>query len=315
MKISREVKTAILVISGVFLFIYLFNYLKGEDLFSDEINFYTEFDYNALTMSSPVTIKGNTVGKVEDIKYDFKSGKTRVEFSVNPQLSFAKSSKIRLYETGIMGGNALAIIDSYQGEKATKGDFIQSEVQEGLITSLKENFSGLSTNLDKTLRSADTLMVNLNGLVKDESEEGLKATLAELNATIKSFKNLSNSILQVVQDNDEKISTTLDSIAAASANFAALSEDLKKAQLSKTINDFDETLVKFKSVLDGLDNGEGTMGKLLKDDKLYNNLEAVTKEMELLLLDIKLHPARYRRILSKKEIPYTAPTEEELQKN
>ena len=71
MKISREIKTAILVISGVLLFIYLFNYLKGQDLFSDEVEFYTEFDYNALTMSSPVTIKGNTVGKVENIKYDF----------------------------------------------------------------------------------------------------------------------------------------------------------------------------------------------------------------------------------------------------
>ena len=81
MKISREIKTAILVISGVLLFIYLFNYLKGQDLFSDEVEFYTEFDYNALTMSSPVTIKGNTVGKVENIKYDFKSGMTRVEFS------------------------------------------------------------------------------------------------------------------------------------------------------------------------------------------------------------------------------------------
>lgn len=315
MKITREVKTAILVISGVLLFIYLFNYLKGQDLFSTEVNYYTEFDYNALTMSSPVTIKGNTVGKVEDISYDFKSGMTRVEFSVDPRLQFAKSSKIRLYETGIMGGNALAVIDSYEGEQAKKGDFIKSEIQPGLISSLKDNFTGLSTDLDKTLRSADTLMVSLNGLVTDESDDGLKATLGELNATLKSFKSLSVSIQQVVKDNDEKISETLDSFKEASANFTALSEDLKKAQLSKTVASFDETLVKFNAVLEGLQNGEGSMGKLLKDDKLYNNLEAVTKEMELLLLDIKLHPARYRRILSKKEIPYTPPTEDQLQKN
>lgn len=315
MKITREVKTAILVISGVLLFIYLFNYLKGQDLFSTEVNYYTEFDYNALTMSSPVTIKGNTVGKVEDISYDFKSGMTRVEFSVDPRLQFAKSSKIRLYETGIMGGNALAVIDSYEGEQAKKGDFIKSEIQPGLISSLKDNFTGLSTDLDKTLRSADTLMVSLNGLVTDESDDGLKATLGELNATLKSFKSLSVSIQQVVKDNDEKISETLDSFKEASANFTILSEDLKKAQLSKTVADFDETLVKFNAVLEGLQNGEGSMGKLLKDDKLYNNLEAVTKEMELLLLDIKLHPARYRRILSKKEIPYTPPTEDQLQKN
>lgn len=315
MKISREVKTAVLVISGIILFIYLFNYLKGQDLFSNEVEFYTEFDYNALTISSPVTIKGNTVGKVEDIKYDFKTGKTRVEFSVNPQLSFSKSSKIRLYETGIMGGNALAVIDSNKGEKAVKGDFIASEIQPGLISSLKDNFSGLSTNLDKTLRSADTLMTNLNGMLVDNSDAGLKATIAELNATLKSFKNLSYSIQNVVKDNDAKIASTLDSFEKASANLTVLSEDLKKANLSKTVNDFDSTLVKINVLLEGLQNGKGSMGKLLNDDKLYNNLEAATKEMELLLLDIKLHPARYRRILSKKEIPYQKPTEEQKQKN
>ena len=313
MKITREVKTAILVISGVLLFIYLFNYLKGEDLFNNKVSFYTEFDYNALTMSSPVTINGNSVGKVEAISYQFDTGKTRVEFSIDPRLKFSKSSTIRLYETGIMGGNGLAVLDSYEGEKAKKGDFIKSEVQEGLVNSLKANFSGLSTNLDKTLRSADTLMVSLNGLVKDNSESGLKATISEMNATLKSFKTLSYSLQKVVNANDTKIATTLESFKTASENFSVLSEDLKKAQLSKTIDDFDATLVKLNSVLSGLDSGKGTLGKLLKNDKLYNNLESVTKELELLLLDIKLHPARYRRILSKKEIPYKAPTEAQLQ--
>ena len=84
-----------------------------------------------------------------------------------------------MYETGIMGGNALAIINSFEGEKAVPGDFIKSEVQPGLITSLKDNFSGLSTNLDKTLRSADTLMTSLNDVIQDKSDKGLKATVAE----------------------------------------------------------------------------------------------------------------------------------------
>ena len=189
MKISREVKTAVLVISGIALFIYLFTYLKGEDLFSDANTFYTEFDYNALSTSSSVTVKGNKVGKVEDIKYDFDTGKTRVSFSVNPKLKFSKNSVIRLYETGIMGGNALAIINAEDGELAKPGDFIASEVKPGLITSLKSNFSGLSSDLDSTIRSADTLMTNLNKLVVDESETGIQRTIAELNATLSPLKH------------------------------------------------------------------------------------------------------------------------------
>ncbi len=313
MKISREIKAAILVLSGILLFIYLFSYLKGEDLFSDKVAFHTEFDFNALSTSSSVTVKGNTIGKVETIEYDFDTGKTKVYFSVNPKLKFSKNSKIRLYETGIMGGNALAIIDANDGVYAEKGDFIASEVQPGLISSLKENFSGLSTNLDGTLRSADTLMTNINTLVADQSEDGLKATIAELNSTLKSFKNLSYSVQKVVNDNDEKIASVLDSFDKISTELAKLSDEIKEAQIGKTIKDLDEALVNMNQLLKGIDSGTGTIGKLLKDEKLYDNLESASKEMEELLRDIKLHPARYRRILSKKEIPYQKPTE--AQKN
>lgn len=311
MKISREVKTAILVLSGIALFIYLFSYLKGEDIFTDTNTYYTEFDYNALSSSSSVTVKGNKVGKIEEISYDFETGKTRVSFSVNPRLKFSKSSIIRLYETGLMGGNALAIVDSYEGEQAKPGDFIQSEVQPGLITSLKNNFSGISTDLDSAIRSADTLMTSINALVVDESDEGLKSTISELNSTLKSFKVLSNSIQDVIKANDNKIASVLDNFEQISKDLSELSSQLKEVDLNKTVANLNQTLTGIQDIMSSIDNNEGTIGKLLNDDKLYNNLEAASKEMELLLLDIKLHPARYRRILSKKEIPYQPPTDEQ----
>lgn len=304
MKISREIKTAILVIFGVILFIYLFNYLKGEDLFNNKVSYYTEFDYNALTMSSPVTIKGNSVGKIERIEYDFKTGKTVVYFSVDPRLEFSKNSIVRLYETGIMGGNALAIIDAQDGNPAKKGDFIASEVKPGLVNSLKENFSGLSLNLDSTLKSADTLMVNLTKVIQDDTETGLKATIAEVKATLEAYKNLSFSIQNVIKENDEKIASVLDNFEKSSENLTAMTEELKSVEISKTIANVEATLNTLNSVLTKVNNGEGSMGKLLQDEGLYNNLEAASKELEELLRDIKLNPVRYRRILSKKEIPY-----------
>ena len=309
LKISREIKTAILVISGVLLMVFLINYLKGESLFASNDTFYTEFDYNALTNASPVTVKGNTVGKIQDIIYDFETGKTRVSFSVDNQLNFSKQSKIRLYKTGLMGGNALAIVVSTAGEPAVPGDFLSSEVEEDLISSLTTNFSGVSNNLDMTLSSADSLLVNLNGLVLDNSEDGIKSAIAELNSTMKSFKAVSYTINTLVKDNDDKLNSVLSNFDAISTDLATITGDLKDVKLSNTVKNLDSTLSTANRLMTSLGNNDGTLGKLLHDASLYNNLEAATKEMELLLIDIKLHPARYRRILSKKEIPYQAPSE------
>jgi len=312
LKISREVKTAVLVLSGIALFIYLFSYLKGEDLFQSKNFYYTEFDYNALSMSSPVTVKGNRVGKIEDIAYMYDTGKTRVTFSVNPKLKFSKNSIAKLYEAGIMGGNGLTIIDTKTGEQAVSGDFLQSQVEPGLIASLQNNFSNISTDLDKTIRSADTLMTSLNAIVADDTDQGLKSTIAELNSTLKSFKSLSYSIQGVIKENDTKISLLLDNFSKSSNDLNALTSQLKDLDIKTTKENFDKTLTSLQNIFAMLDNNEGTIGKLLNDDALYNNLEAASKELELLLLDVKLHPARYRRILSKKEIPYKKPTPDQM---
>ncbi|MCF7560117.1 MlaD family protein [Sabulilitoribacter multivorans] len=304
MKISKEVKTGTLVILGIILFIFGFNYLKGKNLLESTNVYYTEFNYNALSKSSLVTVKGNPVGKITDISYDYKTGKTRVAFFVNEQLKFSKNSIVRMYETGLMGGNGLAIIISKEGEQAKPGDVLKSEVEVGLVTSLSKNFSGLSTDLNATLKSTDTLMSSLNKLVSDESADGLKSTIAELNATLKSFKNTSNSVNGLINENDDKIAEILEKFKVSSENLASLTTELKDANIGSTVESLNKTLANLNNLLATIDKGEGTLGKLLKDEGVYNNIEAATKEMEELLRDIKLHPARYRRILSKKEIPY-----------
>ena len=304
MKISREIKTAILVIGAIALFIFGFSYLKGQDLFSSNNVFYTEFDYNALTPSAPVTIKGNKVGKVEAIVYDFETGKTRVSFSVDQRFNFSKNSTIRLYELGLMGGNGLTIIPAKDTEYAQNQDFLKSEVEEGLVKSLTSNFSGLSTGLDATLKKADTLLSSLNVLVKDDSEKGLKNAIAELNGTIKSFKSLSYSLNKMIVDDSSKLNGMISDFSETASTFKKLGDTLNKANLGETVAGLDKTLNKLNGVLSGIEEGKGTIGKLMKDEKLYNNFEAAAKELEELLQDIKLHPKRYFRVLSKKEIPY-----------
>ncbi|MFD2914243.1 MlaD family protein [Psychroserpens luteus] len=293
MKISREIKTAILVISGILLMVFLINYLNGKNLFSSDDTYYAEFDYNALTRASPVTVKGNNVGKIQNIIYDFNTGKTRVSFTVDDKLNFSKQSKVRLYKTGLMGGNALAIVISNDGERAQPGDFIASEVEEDLVSNLTNSFSDVSENLDSTLSSADSLLINLNGLVLDESENGIKNAISELNATMKSFKSVSYSVNSLIKDNDQKLSSVLTNFDSISKNLAVITNDLKGVELSKTVSKLDNTLTTVNTLMASIENGEGSVGKLLKDEGLYENLEGAALQMEQLLEDMKLNPKRY----------------------
>ena len=281
------------MISGILLMVFLINYLNGKNLFSSDDTYYAEFDYNALTRASPVTVKGNNVGKIQNIIYDFNTGKTRVSFTVDDKLNFSKQSKVRLYKTGLMGGNALAIVISNDGERAQPGDFIASEVEEDLVSNLTNSFSDVSENLDSTLSSADSLLINLNGLVLDESENGIKNAISELNATMKSFKSVSYSVNSLIKDNDQKLSSVLTNFDSISKNLAVITNDLKDVELSKTVAKLDNTLTTVNTLMASIENGEGSVGKLLKDEGLYENLEGAALQMEQLLEDMKLNPKRY----------------------
>ncbi|MEZ4855878.1 MAG: MlaD family protein [Gelidibacter sp.] len=317
MKISREVKTAILVIAGVVLLVFLFNYLKGTNLFDSTDKYYTEFDYNALNKASPVTIKGNKIGKIESITYNSKSRKTRVAFSVDDDLQFSKNSIVRMYETGLMGGNGLAIIPANDTDYAKDGDMLKSEVEYGLVTTLSKNFSGISNNLDSTLKSADSLMTNLNKLVKDDSDKGLKNAIAELNTTITSFKNVSYSLNSLITKNDKKLSSAITSFDSISSNLAVITSDLKEVKFSQTVAKLDETLNSVNALMADLENGNGSLGKLLKDEGLYNNLEGASKQLKELLQDMKLNPKRYVHfsLFGKKAKQYDAEGNELKDKN
>lgn len=296
MKLSREVKTAILVISGVVFLIFGFNYLKGKNLLDTSNTFYTEFDYNGLTTASPVTIKGNKIGKIIEIIYIIESGKTRVSFTVEKELVFSKNSKMRLYPLGLLDGNGLAIIPAKDEQYAKSGDMLPSEVEGGLIKDLTENFSGISEGLDATLVSADSLLISLNDLVKDNSKDGLKNAIKEMNLTLTSFKSLSGSFNSLVTKNQDSLTQVISNFNAVSKNLAVLSKDLKEIEISKTVADLDKTLQNVNGLLANLEQGEGSMGKLLKDDKLYHNLEVASGQLSELLQDFKLNPKRYIHI-------------------
>ena len=307
MKITREVKTAILVISGILLFVYLFNFLKGNDLFDSSRTYYTVYNnVEGLTPSTPVTINGLNVGKVLEIGFtDDGTGKLLVKLAVENEFEFSKNSEAQLYEAGLIGGKAIAIIPAFDNaENAVKGTYLKGSVKAGLTELVNKRLTPLQEKLETTIVSADSLLTNLNSVFDTKTKAHLKNSIAQLNSTISSFKTTSTSLNELVTSNQEKLNSTLNNVEKISGNLTNITDSIAEADLAKTIKDLQLTITNFNKVLTSIENGEGSMGKLMKEEGLYNNLEGATKELEDLLKDIKLHPKRYFRILSKKEIPY-----------
>lgn len=314
MKITREVKTAILVIGSILLFFWGYSFLKGKNLFDTTRKFYVVYDnVEGLAPSAAVTINGLTVGKVNTITIQEKTGKLLVEIQMDNEVPVAKSSTASIYEPGFIGGKQIAINPNFEDTNYAKsGDYLQPKVILGLTASLEKNLAPIQEKLDKVLANADALLVNLNDVLDANTKSNLKKTIAELNTTMTNFSSVSGNLDKVVADNKEKLGSVVSNLDKTTGNFAKISEDLEKAKLGATVENLEKTLVSVNKMMADMESGKGTMGKLMKDETMYNNLTKASKEIELLLQDLRLHPTRYVNVslFGKKEKPYKAPTEQ-----
>lgn len=316
MKLSREIKTAILVISAILLFIWGYSFLKGRDLFTSYKTFYVEYaNVEGLTMSSPVTINGLNIGKVNSINLDNKSGKLLVELQVNSDYPISKSSLAEIYAPSPIGGRQIAIIPNIEDKSiAVSGDYLKSSSKLGLTDALALQIEPLKDKIEKLLDNANTMLVSVNGVLDAKTRENLRSSLANLNEVMVEFKSISKSTNSLLEDNKSKIGNTMTNVEKASANFTKVSDSLAKINLGPTVKTLEKTLANVDKMLADMQSGKGTMGKLMKDDAMYNNFTKASKELELLLQDLRLHPTRYVNVslFGKKEKPYKSPTNDTI---
>ena len=318
MKISREIKTAILVISSILLFIWGYSFLKGRDLLTDYKTFYVHYDnVEGLTTSAPVTINGLAIGKVHKIEFLDKSGKIRIELQIKSDFPISKSSIAAIYEPGLIGGKQIQIIPNYKDAVlAESGDTLMGDNIPGLTSLVGEKLTPIQEKLDKVLLNADLLLSNVNNVLDKKSQENLKVSLAELRVTMEQFHKASGSLNGILDNNKGKIDGIVTNFNKVSKDFSQISDSLNKADLGKTAKNLQKTLNSVDAIVNDVQSGKGTMGKLLKDEALYKNLTQTSKELELLLQDVRLNPTRYVNIsvFGKKNKPYVAPVNDTIKK-
>ena len=316
MKITREIKTAVLVIASLSIFIWGYSFLKGKDLFTNYKTLYVVYDnVEGLAASAPVTINGLVVGKVTAITIQNNTGKLQVELQIKSDFPISKSSQVAIYEPGLIGGKQIQIIPNFEDKNlAVTGDTLNGEVKKGLTTLVGDQLAPLQDKVEKMIVNADLLINNLNSILDTKTKENLKGSIANLNQTLAEFNGAAKNINAIIVSNKENLNGTLKNFNKVSNDFTMISDSLSKANIGKMVSSLEKTLVNVDKLMSEVQSGKGTIGKMMKDESLYNNLDKTSKELAFLLEDVRLNPTRYVNVsvFGKKNKPYVAPVNDSI---
>ena len=311
MKLSREVKTGIIVIAGIAAFLFGLSYLKSSPLFESSKTFYAVYDnVGGLQAGTQVSINGYSVGNVTSIQFKDSSGKLLVTFSVSKDFEFSANSVAELYDTGIIGGKGIQIIPVFDdAPRAKSGDTLPSKSKPGLTELVQQKLTPLQMKVEGAVSNADSLLVSVNEILDKTTREELRQTISGLNDLVASFKNSADNLNQLLENNKEQLDNSLKNVDKITANFSKLSDTLLQSDLGGSLANFQATVERLNGILAKIEKGEGSLGKLHQDDALYNNLADASKELDLLLQDFRLNPKRYVNVsvFGKKQKEYTLP--------
>lgn len=318
MKLSREIKTGIIVLTGIVAFIFGLSYLKSASLFENTRTLYAIYGHvGGLQPGTQVTINGLDVGNVSSIRFKDNSGKLLVTLSINSDFEFSKNSEAELYDTGIIGGKGIQINPVFDGSRnAQSGDTLITATRPGITELVQQKLTPLQLKVESAVSHADSLLMDVNAILDEPTKMELKKGIAGLSELIMSFKGSADKLNGLLEKNQEQLDNSLKNVDNITNNFSKLSDSLANAGLAETVTDFQTTVTRLNGLLGKIEKGEGSLGKLANDEKLYNNLADASRELDLLLQDFRLNPKRYVNVsvFGKKQKDYELPEDDPANK-
>lgn len=297
---KKELKIGIFVISVLVVSFFVLNYLRGEDIFNREYEIVSRYDnVEGLVASAPVFIKGYKAGKVTEVSYDSVEGDFVVTCSVSNDFEVPDDSRMVIYSVDIMGGKGVKIDMGTSSTLVSDGDTLAPLFEAGLMDSLGGSIGPLLAKVTNTLDSLSVTVSGINALLVDVEKVGLSATLAHLESTMANLRSLSAA----VKGKSGAITSLVDNLNDFSSKLGGIAEKADTTMngvndLVVRVNDSDiEGVVKsFKDLLDGINDPEGSIGKLLNNGSVYDSVDSLLKDVNLLVDKIQENPRKYLKI-------------------
>ena len=302
MKISNEIKVGTVAFLTIVAFIWLYSFLKGNNLLNPSGTYYVVYnEIGGLTESNPVQINGYKAGVVHSVKFlNDKTGRLLVELSIKKGFIIPKGSVAEITAASLVAGMKIRLVFGNGPGEYHSGDTIPGRLDESVITKIQNQLEPLKEKISGLIGSLDTVIKGINQVMTPSFKSDLRGTVANLNSTTRNMNELISAkdtglkstiadlsrFTRVLSVNSPRVGKTI-------GNIKTLSDTLAAADMYKTFVSLRSSLEKTSSILTRMNEGKGTTGKLVTNDSLYNNLNNSIRSLDLLLKDLRENPKRY----------------------
>jgi len=302
-KISNETKVGILAAFAIAIFIVGYNFLKGNDIFTSENEFYARYDkVDGLAISKPVLVNGYQIGRVSALTLE-ESGKILAQFKIDPKYEIPNNTIARLESTDLLGSKAVVFDLGSSPNYAVSGDTLNANVQQNIMDQMEpvqKKAQILVARLDSVLSSVNNILNPNFQKNVDRSFNSIARTLETLESTSKKIDGsvgIQAQRIDHILANAESISLNLKNnnqqITSILSNFNKVSDELAKSNFKQTLLNANKAVSDLQLTVQKINEGKGSIGLLLNDEKLYNNLNNAANNLDNLMIDLKANPKRY----------------------
>lgn len=310
MKISKEFKIGLVVVCAIAAFVWGVSFLKGTNLFSRKYYLYAVYPrIDNLIPANPVQINGYKIGQISKISLFTKEGKSQilVKFLLTEDVKIPRNSVLRAVSADLLGTKAVEVVFGNSAQMVQNGDTLKGETEQGLKESFNKQLAPLQAKAENVMASIDSVMTVFSLILNTRTRNNIDQTFESVRKAILSLEQTAYKFDDLIAVEKPKISGILNNLNGitsnlnkseqkinnALTNFSNLSDSLAKSNLKNAIANADKTLTELSQLMTKINSGQGTLGKMAKNDSLYNNLNKSAEDLDKLLKDLKENPKRY----------------------
>jgi len=291
---KKEAKIAVVVTLIIFIFFWGYNFLKGKNLFSALNYYYASFEnIGGLQESNVVTINGFAVGIVSGIRFESeKLDRLIVEIGVRNNFKIPENSVVML-TSDLLGTKSITLLIGNSETAAVNGGFLRDSIAADLIGTITDSLLPIANNANRLIDSIDSLLQSVQNTFDDEMQRNIQNIVASAEQMIVSERRKIAAILTNFESVSGNLQKSNEDIFRLIANLTDFSETLAASDVKNTVDNANRSLTQLNTLLSGINEGQGTLGKLTSDDSLYEHLTQAAYDLDKLLIDLRENPHKY----------------------